>query len=84
MTLGNVRELGAHHLIAFCLNDGCHHQALIDVSSYAMTSKKNSPEQVLRGRLVWGRPSTPAIKVKIANLNIYRTIRMLPISGTFL
>ena len=34
MTLGNVRELGAQHLIAFCLNDACHHQALIDVSSY--------------------------------------------------
>ena len=21
MTLGNMRELGAHHLIAYCLND---------------------------------------------------------------
>ena len=34
MTLGNMRELGVHHLIAFCLNDACRHQALIDVSSY--------------------------------------------------
>ena len=34
MTLGNKRELGVHHLIAFCLNDACRHQALIDVSSY--------------------------------------------------
>jgi hypothetical protein len=34
MTLGNMRELGVHHLIAFCHNDDCPHQALIDVSSY--------------------------------------------------
>jgi transposase len=34
MTLGNMRELGVHHLIAYCLNDACRHQALIDVSSY--------------------------------------------------
>jgi hypothetical protein len=25
MTLGNMRELGVHHLIAFCHNDGCAH-----------------------------------------------------------
>ena len=34
MTLGNMRQQGVHHLIAFCLNDACRHQALIDVSSY--------------------------------------------------
>jgi hypothetical protein len=34
MTLGNMRELGVQKLIAFCLNDACRHQALIDVSSY--------------------------------------------------
>ena len=33
MTPGNMRELGVHHLIAFCLNDACRHQALIDVSA---------------------------------------------------
>ena len=27
MTLGNMRELGVHHLIAFCLNDARRHQA---------------------------------------------------------
>ena len=32
MTLGNRRELGVQNLIAFCLNDACRHQALIDVS----------------------------------------------------
>ncbi len=32
--LGNMRELGVHHLIAYCLNNSCRHQALIDVSSY--------------------------------------------------
>ena len=35
MTLGNVRELCVRHLIAYCHNDGCRHQTLIDVSSYA-------------------------------------------------
>jgi hypothetical protein len=34
MTLGNMRELGVQNLVAFCLNDACRHQALIDVSSY--------------------------------------------------
>ena len=27
MTLGNMRELGVHHLVAFCLNDACRHIA---------------------------------------------------------
>jgi transposase len=31
MTLANMRRQGVHHLIAFCLNDGCRHQALIEV-----------------------------------------------------
>ena len=34
MTLGNMREQGVRNLIAFCLNDSCRHQAIIDVSSY--------------------------------------------------
>jgi hypothetical protein len=34
MTLGNMRGLGVHRLIASCLNDACQHQALIDVSAY--------------------------------------------------
>jgi transposase len=29
MTLGNMREQGVQHPIAYCLNDGCRHQALI-------------------------------------------------------
>jgi hypothetical protein len=35
MTLGNMRRQGVHHLIAFCLNDTCRHQAIIDVSKYS-------------------------------------------------
>ena len=31
MTLGNMREQGVYHLIAFCLNDSCRHQAVINV-----------------------------------------------------
>jgi hypothetical protein len=34
MTLAKMRRQGVHHLIAYCLNDACRHQALIDVSSY--------------------------------------------------
>jgi hypothetical protein len=34
MTLGNMRELGVHHFIAYCLNNACRHTALIDVSRY--------------------------------------------------
>jgi hypothetical protein len=34
MTLGNMRELGVQRLIAFCHNNACRHQAVIDVSSY--------------------------------------------------
>ena len=34
MTLDNMRRQGVHHLIDYCLNDSCRHQALIDVSSY--------------------------------------------------
>jgi hypothetical protein len=34
MDLANMRQQGVHRLIAYCLNDSCRHQALIDVSSY--------------------------------------------------
>jgi hypothetical protein len=34
MTLGNIRHLGVHHLIATCLSDACRHQGPIDVSKY--------------------------------------------------
>jgi hypothetical protein len=34
MTLCNMRGQGVRELIAFCLNDTCRHQALIDVSKY--------------------------------------------------
>jgi hypothetical protein len=38
MTLGNVRDLGVQHLIAYCLNDARRHSALVDVSSYPADS----------------------------------------------
>jgi hypothetical protein len=34
MTLANMYEQDVRHLIAFCHNDACRHQAIIDVSSY--------------------------------------------------
>jgi hypothetical protein len=35
MTLGNMRKLGVHRLVATCLNGACRHQGLIDVSKFA-------------------------------------------------
>jgi hypothetical protein len=34
MDLANMRRQGVRRLIAYCLNDSCRHQALIDVSNY--------------------------------------------------
>jgi hypothetical protein len=34
MTLGNMRHLGVHRLVATCLSDACRHQGLINVSNY--------------------------------------------------
>jgi len=34
MTLANMRDLGVHHLIAFCHNNACRYSALLDVSNY--------------------------------------------------
>ena len=34
MDLANMRRQGVRYLIAYCLNDACRHQAVIDVSSY--------------------------------------------------
>jgi hypothetical protein len=34
MTLGNMRQLGVRNLVAFCLNDACRHEGLIDVRGY--------------------------------------------------
>jgi hypothetical protein len=34
MDLANMRRQGVHHLIAYCLNDACRHQAIIDVGPF--------------------------------------------------
>ena len=34
MTLANMRELGVRRLLVSCLNHGCRHDALLDVSNY--------------------------------------------------
>jgi hypothetical protein len=49
MTLSNMREQGVHHLIAFCLNDLCRHQALIEVSSYSddLVGRGLAPRRVI-------------------------------------
>jgi hypothetical protein len=45
MMLGNMREQGVHHLIAFYLNDACRHQSLIDVSKYPDDVRPSAGEQ---------------------------------------
>jgi hypothetical protein len=58
MTLGNMRALGVHRLIAYCLSPDCRHTALIDVSAF--TDEVEVPSFVRRamcskcgGRSVW-------------------------------
>ena len=34
MTLGYMRKLGVHHLVATCLRDACRDQGLVDVSKF--------------------------------------------------
>jgi hypothetical protein len=48
MDLDNMRRQGVRRLIAFCLNDSCRHQAVIEVWSYppeteALASVEHSP-----------------------------------------
>jgi hypothetical protein len=58
MTLGNMRELGVQRLIAYCLNDACRHQALIDVSSYPADTEVPSFGQARSAASVAGSAST--------------------------
>ncbi len=50
MDLANMRAQGVHHLIAFCHNDACRHQAIIDVSKYPpprpLVSQQDEMQQV--------------------------------------
>jgi hypothetical protein len=64
LTLGNMRLQGVHHLIAYCLNDSCRHQAIIDVSSYPgdtpvawFQSKVKCGKCGARGRRIDVRPN---------------------------
>ena len=43
MDLANMRRQGVRRLIAFCLNDACRHQALIEVWSYPASQTGISP-----------------------------------------
>jgi transposase len=50
MTLGNMRRQGVQHLIAYCLNDACRHQAIIDVSKYPQSAVVCGPHQMRQVR----------------------------------
>jgi hypothetical protein len=43
LDLANMRQQGVRHLIAYCLNDSCRHQAVIDVSEYPGDSRPVVP-----------------------------------------
>jgi hypothetical protein len=58
MTLGNMRELGVHRLVASCLNDSCRHTALIDVSSFPAGT------EIPSFGAAWSAPSAPAEATK--------------------
>jgi len=51
MALGNMHKQGVRHLIAYCLNDSCRHQALIDVSK----SPGDSPVPWFQSRVKCGK-----------------------------
>ena len=45
-----MRELSVQNLLAFCLNDACRHQALIDVSNYSVETEVPSFQRCAKGR----------------------------------
>jgi hypothetical protein len=49
MDLANMRREGVRNLIAYCLNDSCRHQALIDVSSCGDQSTPTEPVRTAGG-----------------------------------
>jgi hypothetical protein len=56
MTLGNMRQLGVQHLVAYCHNDACRHQAPTDVSSdpddVEVLVQRSDQMREMRGRWV--------------------------------
>jgi hypothetical protein len=44
-------EQGVHHLIAYCLNDFCRHQAIVDVSKYP----GDTPVPLFRSKVKCGK-----------------------------
>jgi hypothetical protein len=51
MMLGDMRALGVQRLVAYCLNDACRHQGLIDVSNYpADTEVASFAVEVVRAK----------------------------------
>jgi hypothetical protein len=49
-----------HHLIAFCLNDACRHQAIIDVSKYPA----ETPVPWFRLRVKYGKCGGKRVDVR--------------------
>jgi hypothetical protein len=60
MTLGNMYEQGVRHLIAYCHNHACRHQAIIGVSSYPA----DTPVPWLRTRVKCGNCAGKRVDVR--------------------
>jgi hypothetical protein len=60
MTLGNMYKQRARRLIAFCHNDACRHQALIDQLSYPL----ETPVPWFRSRVKCGKCGGKRVDVR--------------------
>jgi hypothetical protein len=60
VTLGNMYENGVRHLMAFCHNDACRHQAVIDVSIY----RPDTPIPGFRPRVKCGKCGGKRVDVR--------------------
>jgi hypothetical protein len=60
MDLANMYAQGVRHLIAYCHNDACRHQAVIDVSSYP----DDTPVPWFRSRVKCGKCGGKRVDVR--------------------
>jgi hypothetical protein len=60
MDLANMLGQGVHHLIAYCLNDSCRHQALIEVSKCPGSRRHSGAVTPIKGEVREVRSAWPA------------------------
>ena len=64
MDLENMRRQGVRNLIAYCLNDACRHQALVEVWSYPA----NTEIAYFRRRVVCAKCGARGNKIDVRQL----------------